>query len=66
MVPDGDVSPADAGDRIAYGILVAALENGLVKTLQEAVDVLKRFSAPAGPLGEQWLGEQQKKLGSGT
>jgi len=28
-----------------------------------AIDVLKRFSSPAGPLGEQWLGEQEKKLG---
>ena len=42
------------------------LENGLVKTLQGAVDVLKRFSAPAVLLGEQWLGEQQNKLGPGT
>jgi len=44
-------------------VLVAALENGLVKTLQDAVDVLKRFSAPAGVLGEGWLSEQEKKLG---
>jgi len=25
-----------------------------------AVDVLKRFSAPAGVLGEQWLTEQER------
>jgi len=34
----------------------------LVTTLQHAMDVLQRFSAPAGPLGEQWLSEQEKKL----
>lgn len=40
--------PAEAAERVAYGVLVAALENGLVKTLQGAVDVLRKFSAPAG------------------
>jgi len=53
-VPDGE-SSADAADRIAYGILVAALEEGLVTTIRHALDVLKRFSAPAGILGEHWL-----------
>lgn len=53
---------AEAAERIAYGVLVAALEEGFVKTLQGAISVLKRFSAPAGPLGEQWLSEQEEKL----
>ena len=39
-----------------------ALEEGLVTTLQHAMDVLERFCAPVGPLGEQWLSEQEKKL----
>ena len=55
--------PGEAAERVAYGVLVAApLENGLVKTLQDAVDVLKKFSAPAGVLGEQWLSEQEGQL----
>jgi hypothetical protein len=41
---------------------MAALEEGFVETLQDAMDVLKRFSTPAGPLGEQWLREQDGKL----
>jgi len=61
-VPDGQESFSDVADRIAYGILVAALEEGLVTTIRHAVDVLKRFSAPAGMLGEGWLSEQEKKL----
>jgi len=61
-VPDGEPS-ADAADRIAYGILVAALEEGLVTTIRHALDVLKRFSLPAGVLGEQWLSEQEGRLG---
>ena len=51
-----------AAEPIAYGVLVAALEEGLVSTLQHAMEVLRRFSVPAGPLGEQWLREQEKKL----
>ena len=56
-------SSAAAAERIAHGILVAALEEGLLTTIRHAVDVLKRFSAPAGILGEQWLSEQEQKLG---
>ena len=62
VVPEGE-SSADAADRIAYGILVAALEEGLVTTIRHALDVLKRFRAPAGPLGEGWLRDQEKQLG---
>src|SRR5215469_17660273 len=61
VVPDGE-SSADAADRIAYGILVGALEEGLVSTIRHALDVLKRFRAPAGILGEQWLSEQEGRL----
>ena len=60
--PAGQEPQAEAAERIAYGVLVAALEEGLVTTLRHAMDVLQRFSAPAGPLGEQWLSEQEKKL----
>jgi hypothetical protein len=44
-------SHAAAAERIAYGVLVGALEEGLVATPQHAMDVLRRFSAPAGALG---------------
>ena len=40
--------------------LVTALEGGLMFTLQNAVNVLWK---PAGTLGEQWLNEQDEKLG---
>jgi hypothetical protein len=56
------VSAAGTADRIAYGILVAALEEALDRTLRHAVNVLKRFSTRAGMLGEDWLSEQEKKL----
>ena len=62
IAPEEGESSADGADRNAYGVLVAALEDGLVRTLRDAVNVLKRFSAPAGLLGEQWQREQEKTL----
>jgi hypothetical protein len=62
--PPTQESQAAAAERISYGVLVAGLEEGLVTTFQHAVDVLKRFRAAAGPLGEEWLSEQERKLGS--
>ena len=62
VVPSQE-SPAAAAERIAYGVLVAALEEGLVTALQHAMDVLRRFSTPAGVLGEEWLREQERELG---
>jgi hypothetical protein len=59
----GPESQPVAAERIAYGVLVASSEEGLVTTLQHAMDVLRRFSTPAGALGEQWLIEQEQKLG---
>ncbi len=61
----GQKSPAAAAERIAYGVLVASVEEGPVTTLQHAMDVLRRFATPAGALGEQWLSEQERKLGTG-
>jgi hypothetical protein len=66
QVASGQESQAATAERIAFGVLVAALEEGLVTALQHAMDVLKRFSAPAGPLGEQWLSEQESKLRGGS
>jgi len=40
--------------------LVAALEGGLMFTLHNAVNALWK---PVGTLGEQWLNEQDEKLG---
>ena len=59
--PDDEPS-AEPAERIAYGVLVATLEEGLVITVQHALDVLRKFSAPAGPLGETWLSEQERRL----
>jgi len=41
---------------------VAGLEEGLVRTLRDAVNILKRFSTPAGMLEQNRLSEQEKRL----
>jgi hypothetical protein len=64
-VGSGQESQAAAAERIANSVLVASLEAGLVTTVQHAMEVLRRFSKPAGALGEQWLSEQERKLGTG-
>jgi hypothetical protein len=48
--PDGWESPAGAAQRIAWGALVAVLEQGLAETLDGVTDVLRAVSA-LGPLG---------------
>jgi hypothetical protein len=64
-VASGRESQAAAAERFAYSVLVASLEAGLVTTVQHAMEVLRRFSKSAGALGEQWLSEQERKLGTG-
>ena len=55
--PVRDHGSSGPAERIVYSVLVATPEERLVTALRHAMDVLKRFSAPAGPLGEQWLRE---------
>jgi len=45
----------------SFGVMVTALEVGLMLTLHEAVELLWQ---PVGTAGEQWLNEQDKKLGA--
>jgi hypothetical protein len=39
-----------------------AIEAGLVRTMEDAVTVLKRASAPLGPMGAEWLEAQERLL----
>ena len=57
--------PASAqAERLLYFGLVAALEAGLVRTLEDAVRVLRQASRPLGPMGAEWLQQQDRGLGS--
>jgi hypothetical protein len=41
-------------ERMLYPALLGALEVGLVRTMEDAVTVLKRASALLGPMGAEW------------
>jgi hypothetical protein len=54
-------SSAEA-ERILYFALLGALEAGLVRTMEEAVTVLRHASQPLGPIGAEWLQRQERRL----
>jgi hypothetical protein len=67
-VPGSHSESASAqAERLLYLALLGALEAGLVRTMEDAVTVLKRASAPLGPMGAEWLNLQERLLrGRGT
>jgi hypothetical protein len=62
--------PESAGaqaERMLYLALLGAIEAGLVRTMEDAVTVLRQASKPLGPMGDDWLRLQEQLLrGSGT
>ena len=63
VVADGE-SSADTADRIAYGILVAALEEGLVNTIRHALEVSSDSVRWRECSGSSGLNEQERRIGS--
>lgn len=62
-VPGSRSESASAqAERHLYLALLGALEAGLVRAMEDAVAVLKRASAPLGPMGEDWLKIQERLL----
>jgi hypothetical protein len=55
-------SASGRAERLLYLALLGALEAGLVRTMADAVAVLKRASAPLGPMGAEWLQAQERLL----
>jgi hypothetical protein len=43
--------------------LLAALESGLVRTMEDALKILQHVSQPLGVRGEEWLARQERALG---
>ena len=48
--------------RLLYYALVGALEAGLVRTAEDALTVLRQASQPLGPMGAEWLEQQERGL----
>ena len=49
-------------ERLLYYALVGAIEAGLVRTAEDALTVLRQASAPRGPMGAEWLAQQERRL----
>jgi hypothetical protein len=49
-------------ERLLYFALVGALEVGLVRTAEDALTVLRQASQPLGPMGAEWLAQQERRL----
>jgi hypothetical protein len=45
-----------------YVALLGAIEAGLVRTMENAVTVLRQASRPLGPMGVEWLQAQDQLL----
>ena len=52
-------------ERILYFTLVSAIEAGLIRTMEDVLSVLRRASAPLGPMGAEWLARQERALKRG-
>ncbi len=49
-------------ERLLYLALLGALEAGLVRTMEDALTVLRQASQPLGPMGDEWLRSQEGLL----
>jgi hypothetical protein len=58
-----DPEPVSAqAERLPYYALVGALEAGLVRTAEDILRVLRQASQPLGPMGAEWLAQQERRL----
>jgi hypothetical protein len=55
----GESSSAEA-ERILYFTLKSAIGAGLIRTMEDAVRVLRHASQPLGPMGAEWLERQER------
>ena len=48
-------SQSARAERLVYFAVLGALEAGLVRTMKDAMTVLRQASAPLGSMGKEWL-----------
>ena len=57
----GESSSAEA-ERILYFTLMSAIDAGLIRTMEDALKVLRHASQPLGPMGAEWLARQARAM----
>jgi hypothetical protein len=68
VVPQLEAAPTDPepvsaqAERLLYYALVGAVEAGLVRTAEDALTGLRQASQPLGPMGAEWLAQQERRL----
>jgi hypothetical protein len=63
--PEPGESKSAETERILYFTLMSAIDDGLVKTMEDAVRVTRHASQPLGLMGAEWLAGQARALGKG-
>src|SRR5262245_2948581 len=56
-----EASSAEA-ERILYYTLMSAIDAGLIKTTEDALQVLRHANQPLGPMGAEWLVRQARPV----
>jgi hypothetical protein len=49
-------------ERLLYLALTCAIEAGLIRTVEELLNVLRLAGEPVGPMGAEWLARQERAL----
>jgi len=55
-------SPSSEAERILYFTLMSAIDAGLIRTMEDALRVLRHASQPLGPMGAEWLEQRTRAL----
>jgi hypothetical protein len=50
------------GSAVLYFAMASAIEGGLVRTMEDVLNVLRQASQPLGPMGAEWLARQERAL----
>ena len=64
--PPTTASSSAEAERILYYTLMSAIDAGLIRTMEDAVKVLRHASQPLGPMGADWLERQERTLEEGA
>ena len=56
-------TPSARAERIVHVRLVSTIDDGLIRTMEDALRVLRHACEPLGPTGAEWLERQDRALG---
>jgi hypothetical protein len=60
MLPARPESASAQAERVLYVALLGAIEAGLVRTMEDALTVLRQASKPVGSMGDEWFKLQER------